>query len=402
MKIGFLSVGTEILLGDTVNTNLTNLGKRLYDAGFKLNKEITISDNEKEIHDAITYLLESCDVVVTSGGLGPTEDDITKEVISNSLSLDLELDENHVEWMKERWKSRGLIMPETNIKQAYIPVGSEKLINTQGTAPGIRISKDDKEIFIFPGPPREFIPLVEDELLPYLTENFEKNDTDYQFVMLFNQAESSLAAEIDKFKPEGLDIAYLASRGIIKLRFDRNSVSKNEFDTFINKIDEIFSDDILAYENISVEKALGSLLAKNDIKVSFVESITGGLLSSLLVKNPGISKNFIGSDIVYGNQAKSILLNDNDIDFENWEELCVILTHSSLEKYKTDICLTILGEAGPLSSSQYSVGTIFICISNGDKTVITDHKMNGNREEILQRSANKAQWELIKFIKNLY
>lgn len=402
MKIGFLSVGTEILLGDTVNTNLTNLGKRLYDAGFKLNKEITISDNEKEIHDAITYLLESCDVVVTSGGLGPTEDDITKEVISNSLSLDLELDENHVEWMKERWKSRGLIMPETNIKQAYIPVGSEKLINTQGTAPGIRISKDDKEIFIFPGPPREFIPLVEDELLPYLTENFEKNDTDYQFVMLFNQAESSLAAEIDKFKPEGLDIAYLASRGIIKLRFDRNSVSKNDFDIFIDKIDEIFSDDILAYENISVEKALGSLLAKNDIKVSFVESITGGLLSSLLVKNPGISKNFIGSDIVYGNQAKSILLNDNDIDFENWEELCVILTHSSLEKYKTDICLTILGEAGPLSSSQYSVGTIFICISNGDKTVITDHKMNGNREEILQRSANKAQWELIKFIKNLY
>ena len=165
MKIGFLSVGTEILLGDTVNTNLTNLGRRLYDAGFKLNKEITISDNEKEIHDAIIYLLESCDVVVTSGGLGPTEDDITKEVISNSLSLELELDDSHVEWMKERWKSRGLIMPETNIKQAYIPTGSEKLINTQGTAPGIRISKDDKEIFIFPGPPREFIPLVEDELL---------------------------------------------------------------------------------------------------------------------------------------------------------------------------------------------------------------------------------------------
>ena len=402
MKIGFLSVGTEILLGDTVNTNLTNLGKRLYDAGFQLNKEITISDNEKEIHDAITYLLESCEVVVTSGGLGPTEDDITKEVISNSLSLDLELDESHVEWMKERWKSRGLIMPETNIKQAYIPAGSEKLINTQGTAPGIRISKDDKEIFIFPGPPREFIPLVEDELLPYLSTNFEKNDTDYQFVMFFNQAESSLAAEIDKFKPEGLDIAYLASKGIIKLRIDRNSVSKNEFDKFINKIDEIFSEDILAYENISVEKSLGSLIAKNDLTISFVESITGGLLSSLLVKNPGISKYFIGTDVVYGNLAKSKLLNDNDIDFENWEELVVNLTHSSLEKYKTDICLTILGEAGPLSSSKYPVGTLFICISNGEKTVITDHKMNGIREEILQRSANKAQWELIKFVKNLY
>jgi len=402
MKIGFLTIGTEILLGDTVNTNLTNLGKRLYDAGFKLDKEITIADNEEEITDAMSFLLDRCDVIVTSGGLGPTEDDITKEVISKSLSLELELDETHLEWMRERWKSRGLIMPDTNIKQAFIPSGSEKLINTQGTAPGIRISNKGKEIFILPGPPREFVPLVEDELLPFLSENFEKNDMDYQFVLFFNQAESSLAAEIDKFKPEGLDIAYLASKGIIKLRFDRNSVSKNDFDNFINKIDEVFSDDILAYENISVEKVLGSLIAKNDIKVSFVESITGGLLSSLLVKNPGISKYFYGSDVVYTNEAKAILLKDEQTDFENWEELCHSLTFSSLDKYDTDISLTILGEAGPLSSSKYSVGTIFICISNGDKTVISDHKMNGNRDEILQRSANKAQWELIKFIKNLY
>ena len=402
MKIGFLTIGTEILLGDTVNTNLTNLGKSLYDAGFKLDKEITIADNEEEITDAMSFLLDRCDVIVTSGGLGPTEDDITKEVISKSLSLELELDETHLEWMRERWKSRGLIMPDTNIKQAFIPSGSEKLINTQGTAPGIRISNNGKEIFILPGPPREFVPLVEDELLPFLSENFEKNDMDYQFVLFFNQAESSLAAEIDKFKPEGLDIAYLASKGIIKLRFDRNSVSKNDFDNFINKIDEVFSDDILAYENISVEKVLGSLIAKNDIKVSYVESITGGLLSSLLVKNSGISKYFYGSDVVYTNEAKAILLKDEQPDFENWEELCHSLTFSSLDKYETDISLTILGEAGPLSSSKYSVGTIFICISNGDKTVISDHKMNGNRDEILQRSANKAQWELIKFIKNLY
>jgi nicotinamide-nucleotide amidase len=149
MKIGFLTIGTEILLGDTVNTNLTNLGKRLYDAGFKLDKEITIADNEEEITDAMSFLLDRCDVIVTSGGLGPTEDDITKEVISKSLSLELELDETHLDWMRERWKSRGLIMPDTNIKQAYIPSGSEKLINTQGTAPGIRISNEWKRNFYF-------------------------------------------------------------------------------------------------------------------------------------------------------------------------------------------------------------------------------------------------------------
>ena len=196
MKIGFLTIGTEILLGDTVNTNLTNLGKRLNDNGFKLEKELTIPDHKEEIDQALKFLLQDCDVVITSGGLGPTEDDITKETIAESLSLDLELDEDHLEWMKERWKARGLIMPDTNIKQAYIPVGSEKLTNTQGTAPGIKINHNNKFIFIFPGPPREFIPLVEDELIPFLNQNYEKENTDYQFVMFFNQAESSLAAEI--------------------------------------------------------------------------------------------------------------------------------------------------------------------------------------------------------------
>ena len=316
--------------------------------------------------------------------------------------MELELDDDHLEWMKERWKARGLIMPDTNIKQAYIPVGSEKLTNTQGTAPGIKINHDNKIIFIFPGPPREFIPLVEDELIPFLSKNYEKENTDYQFVMFFNQAESSLAAEIDKFKPEGLDIAYLASKGIIKLRFDKNSVSNDQSDMFLQKIGETFEDDILSYENITVEKVLGNLISDSNLQISFVESITGGLISSLLVKNPGISKYFIGSDIVYTNESKNLLLNDENINFDDWEELTYNLTESSLNKYKSNVALTILGEAGPISSSKYPVGTIFICISNGEKTVISDHKMNGNRAEILERASNKAQWELIKFIKNLY
>ena len=228
--------------------NLTNLGKRLYENGFKLDKDITISDQQDEINNALNILLKDCDVVITSGGLGPTEDDITKETISDSLSMELELDDDHLEWMKERWKARGLIMPDTNIQQAYIPVGSEKLTNTQGTAPGIKINHNNKFIFIFPGPPREFIPLVEDELIPFLNQNYEKENTDYQFVMFFNQAESSLAAEIDKFKPEGLDIAYLASKGIIKLRIDKNSVSEDAFKDFKNQIKETLSDNVLSYE----------------------------------------------------------------------------------------------------------------------------------------------------------
>ena len=211
MKIGFLTIGTEILLGDTVNTNLTNLGKRLNENGFKLEKELTIPDRKEEIDQALKFLLQDCDVVITSGGLGPTEDDITKETISESLSLKLELDEDHLEWMKERWKARGLIMPE-------------------------------------------------------------KDNTDYQFVMFFNQAESSLAAEIDKFKPEGLDIAYLAGKGIIKLRFDKNSVSNEQADMFLQNISEKFEDDILSYLVVA-KKGSKKFVKNNILKIEGIKDV---------------------------------------------------------------------------------------------------------------------------------
>ena len=154
MKIGLLSVGTEILLGDTVNTNLAKLGSELYNSGNTLTHEVTVSDIDEEIIAGFAYLYNLCDVVITCGGLGPTEDDITREVIAEYLNIELELDDAHVEFMKKRWQARGLMMPETNIKQALLPKNSTKLTNTQGTAPGSLIEVESKKIFILPGPPR--------------------------------------------------------------------------------------------------------------------------------------------------------------------------------------------------------------------------------------------------------
>ena len=173
MKIGLLTVGTEILLGDTVNTNLSKLGSILYNSGFYLNKEITVSDERSEIEEGFKYLYESCEVIIICGGLGPTEDDITKESISEILDIKLVLDKNHVAWMENRWKSRGLKMPETNIKQAMIPENAKKLINHNGTAPGLHMRDKDKNVIILPGPPNEFIPLVNEELIPFLQNEYD-------------------------------------------------------------------------------------------------------------------------------------------------------------------------------------------------------------------------------------
>ena len=397
MNIALLSVGTELLLGDTINTNLSSLGQTLYSNGFILSSEVSVPDKKEIIKTEFLKLLKNNDVIITCGGIGPTEDDFTKEVICDALDLDLNLDEDHLSWMQSRWEARGLSMPETNIKQAQMPEGSKKLNNTQGTAPGILLNHNDKYIFILPGPPREFSPLIIDEVVPLLKENFSTTNKNYDFVLFFNQAESSLAEEIDKFKPKGLDLAYLASKGIIKLRYDKNSISEDKLKEFLNDINDNFSDSILSYENISASRALFNLLKEKKLTLSIVESITGGNLSSEIVNYPGASSVLVAANTLYSNEAKKEFL-ASDIS-DDWEVLTQQLAEKSITKHNSSISLAILGEAGPVPSSNYKIGEIFIAISNSEKTVNFHHKLRGSRSDIIDRSVNNAVWDLIKFIK---
>ena len=397
MNIALLSVGTEILLGDTINTNLASLGQALYNNGFILSTEKTVPDDKKLIQDAVNELLQSNDVIITCGGIGPTEDDFTKEVISEMFNLKLVVDEDHLSWMKSRWESRGMTMPATNIKQAEIPAGATKLINTNGTSPGIYIEYKSKYVFILPGPPREFIPLVTDELVPFLKDNFTKIEKDYEFILFFNEAESALAEKIDRFKPEGLDIAYLASKGIIKLRIDKNSVSEDALKDFKNQIKESLSHNVLSYENIPASKVLLRELKAKNYTISLVESITGGSFSKELVSHPGASEALIASNVLYSMDAKKELLNVEPN--EDWALLTEELAVASMKKYNSSVGLAVLGEAGPVPSSKYKIGEIFISICiNGEISNFT-HNLRGNREDIINRAVNNCIWDLLNLIK---
>ena len=399
MNIALLSIGTEILLGDTVNTNLSSLGQILYSNGFTLTSELTVPDQKEIIKDKLEHLIINNDVVITCGGIGPTEDDFTKEVISEYLGLSLILDNEHLAWMKSRWESRGLVMPQNNIKQAELPEGSKKLTNTNGTSPGIYIKNNDKHIFILPGPPREFTPLVKDEVIPFLNKNFERTEKDYEFILFYNQAESALAQEIDKFKPINLDIAYLASKGIIKLRYDKNSVPSEALIDFKNNIRKTLNDYILSTENIPASKVLLNLLHEKKLTISLVESITGGNLASALVNHPGASKALVASNILYTMESKKEFLS-SEIS-KNWNTLTEDLAKSSRIKYNSDISLAILGEAGPMPSTDYKIGQIFISIATESNTETIEHNLRGSRDDIISRSVNNAIWDLIKFIKKL-
>ena len=397
MNIALLSVGTEILLGDTVNTNLASLGQILYSNGFMLSSEKTVSDDKEMIQDAINEMLQNNDVIITCGGIGPTEDDFTKEVISEMLNLTLIVDEDHLTWMKSRWESRGMNMPSTNIKQAEIPEGATKLNNTTGTSPGIYIEHKNKHIFILPGPPREFIPLVTDELIPFLNNKFTKVEKDYEFILFFNEAESALAEKIDNFKPEGLDIAYLASKGIIKLRIDKNSVSDSLLKDFKYQIENTLKENILSYENIPASKVLLNKLRENNYTISLVESVTGGAFSKELVNHAGASETLVASNVLYSMDAKKELLNAEPI--EDWTILTENLAIESMKKYNSSIGLAVLGEAGPIPSSNYKIGEIFISICIGGEISNFTHKLRGNREDIINRAVNNCIWDLLNLIK---
>ena len=399
MNIALLSIGTEILLGDTINTNLSSLGQILYSNGFTLTSELTVPDQKEIIKDKLEHLIINNDVVITCGGIGPTEDDFTKEVISEYLGLSLILDNEHLAWMKSRWESRGLVMPQNNIKQAELPEGSKKLTNTNGTSPGIYIKNNDKHIFILPGPPREFTPLVKDEVIPFLNKNFERTEKDYEFILFYNQAESALAQEIDKFKPINLDIAYLASKGIIKLRYDKNSVPSEALIDFKNNIRKTLNDYILSTENIPASKVLLNLLHEKKLTISLVESITGGNLASALVNHPGASKALVASNILYTMESKKEFLS-SEIS-KDWNTLTEDLAKSSRIKYNSDISLAILGEAGPMPSTDYKIGQIFISIATESNTETIEHNLRGSRDDIISRSVNNAIWDLIKLIKKL-
>ena len=399
MNIALLSIGTEILLGDTINTNLSSLGQILYSNGFTLASELTVPDQKEIIKDKLEHLIINNDVVITCGGIGPTEDDFTKEVISEYLGLSLILDNEHLAWMKSRWESRGLVMPQNNIKQAELPEGSKKLTNTNGTSPGIYIKNNDKHIFILPGPPREFTPLVKDEVIPFLNKNFERTEKDYEFILFYNQAESALAQEIDKFKPINLDIAYLASKGIIKLRYDKNSVPSEALIDFKNNIRKTLNDYILSTENIPASKVLLNLLHEKKLTISLIESITGGNLASALVNHPGASKALVASNILYTMESKKEFLS-SEIS-KDWNTLTEDLAKSSRIKYNSDISLAILGEAGPMPSTDYKIGQIFISIATESNTETIEHNLRGSRDDIISRSVNNAIWDLIKFIKKL-
>lgn len=400
MKGEIIAVGTELLLGNIVNTNAQYLSQKLADLGIDVYYHVVVGDNLKRLTETIKTSLERSDIVITSGGLGPTADDITKEGAAQAMGLKLLPDEESIERIKKMFSSTGRIMTENNIKQGYIPEGAVVLENNNGTAPGVLIEKEGKIVIMLPGPPKELYPMFESKVLPYLKS---KTDSTIRSKVLrvIGVGESAVEHMLkDIFDSQANPtIAPYAKDGEVHLRITAKTGIPEEADSLIaemeQKVRAILDDNIYGCNEETLEEAVLKLLQKKNLTISLAESCTGGLVASRLTDIPGASASLISGVVSYSNESKINILKVKEETIRKYgavspqtaEEMAVGAKRLS----NTDIGLSITGIAGPDGgSAEKPVGLCYIGIAIGNSVNVQKIMLTGNRNRIRWGSSSRA------------
>ncbi|WP_303863334.1 competence/damage-inducible protein A [Alkalibaculum bacchi] len=404
-----INVGTEILIGDIVNTNAQYISKELSNIGFSIYYHTTVGDNPNRLKETLQNSLNRSDVVILTGGLGPTQDDLTKEILAEILGVELVLDQKIYDGITERiYKSGYSQVTQNNYKQAYIPKGASPIPNLNGTAPGILAEMDNKSIILLPGPPREMIPMFEQSVLPYL---MKKTDTKfysnyYKVTSIGESAvEDRLLDLIDKQKNP--TIATYAKPGEVLIRVTANGKSREEVESLLQDYDvvirERFEQNIYAFEDISLQEAVGKSLVEKNLTISIAESCTAGQIASRLSEFPGISQSFHSGIVCYSNEAKVRFVGVQQKTLDEYgavsEETAREMLQGLYEKNKTDIVVATTGIAGPDGGSEDKpVGTVYIGILYKGQYTVTRHQFRGDRKRIQLWASNEALNKIRKAI----
>lgn len=354
-----ITIGDEILSGNTVDTNSNFIATELKNIGIKVSQIITISDEIETIKSALKSAFEMGDLVITTGGLGPTRDDKTKKALAEFFDDEIALDESTFENLKAYMERRGRIeILERNREQAFVPTKSTVFQNHFGTAPCMMMEKDGKISFSLPGVPYEVKPLIKDQIIPYLKEKFNLNYISTRIVSVVGIPESILADQIEEWElalPENLALSYLPVGTRVKLRLTATGTDENllqiQLENEIQKLFPIIGENIIATSEDKIEKILGEILSEKKLTISTAESCTGGELALLITSNPGSSKYFIGGVVAYATQKKTDILGVSEGIIERFtvvsEEVAREMAEGCQNLFKTDISLSTTGVAGP-------------------------------------------------------
>lgn len=392
MRCEILSIGTEILLGDILNTNAQYLSRRLADLGISVFFHTTVGDNPKRLKDALEIAFSRSDMVIATGGLGPTTDDLTKEVSAEYFGRKLILHEESFQRIKSFFEKRGLPLTEGNIKQAYIIEGSKVIPNDWGTAPGIILEENNKVLILLPGPPREMIPMFENYVVPYLT-SFSSGVIYSRVLRVCGIGESFMEEKVKDLILNSTNptIAPYAKEGEAILRITAKAESKEKaeemIESVVKKIRERLGDYIYGEGDTTLEEVLVKLLIERSLTISVAESCTGGLISARFVNVPGVSKVFKGSIIAYSNDVKIKELGiSEDIlrDFGAVSSQCAMEMAKNIAfKMGTNIGLSATGIAGPEGGTpDKPVGLVYLGLYINGKISYKELKLSGDRNRI--------------------
>ncbi|OLS01776.1 competence/damage-inducible protein A [Tissierella creatinophila] len=407
MVAEIITIGTEVVMGSILNTNSFFLSQKLIELGIEVHFHTSVDDNEKRLESIIKTAISRADLIITTGGLGPTKDDMTKEIIAKALGLNIELDKTMENNIIDMFTNGNWVMTDNNQKQAFKPTGSKFIENTIGTAPGIYIEKDSKKIIMLPGPPVEMELMFEKGVI-----NLIKDDLNIitRSINLVGIGESSLESKLNNLNLNSRNFSVLtfAKKGVVEIKIIAKGKDKNKLEEeIINRIEiikEEFNDYIYSYDSISLEEVIIDLLNKKRWTLAVAESITGGIISSKLTKIAGASSVFNRGLITYSNTSKIEELGVKKESLNKYgpvsKETAYEMAKGLFLKSNVDIALSITGLAGPGGGTQEKpIGLVYIGIITNKFEKVFKYNFNGNRNLIQERAAVKALDEIRKLIK---
>ncbi|MBX2947597.1 MAG: competence/damage-inducible protein A [Cyclobacteriaceae bacterium] len=402
-----LAIGDELLYGQTLDTNSHWISGELDKVGIKVIRRTTVGDIEQEILTAFAEAENRADIILITGGLGPTSDDLTKPCLCKYFKCGLEINQEALAEITELFKSRGRELTELNRQQAALPTACTKITNTLGTAPGMWFNKGDKVLMSMPGVPHEMKKMMTDSVIPMLLKKYKTPVIHHQIIKTIGIGESFLADKIspwEKSLPGHIKLAYLPSLGEVKLRLtgigDSVEELKLEIAEWVDKLKPYTDNYIYGYGEEPLESVIGNLLRERQLTIAIAESCTGGYLSHLITSVPGSSDYFLGSMIPYAYEIKMRQLGVKPETLEKYgavsEPTIIEMANIVRAKFNTNIGVATSGIAGPGGATpEKPVGTVWIAYSDKHQTVTRKLQLSKDRM-INIRMASVAVLNLIR------
>ena len=387
MIVEVIAVGTELLLGQIVNTNAGFIGSMLAERGFDAHFHQTVGDNLERMVEAIDTASRRADAVIITGGIGPTQDDITREALAAATGRELVFNDDYADRLRKWWSSRGATMPENNLRQATHPAGSELMINPRGSAPGIALEHEGTSLFCVPGVPAEMEFLVVNEVLPRLARLAGTDQAiASRLIRTWGRSESGVAEALDDlYEATNPSIAFLASASEIKVRVTAKAATVKEAMALIEPVElEVrarLGDSVFGVDDETIERVLLDLLAEREYTIGTAESVTGGMVTARLTDLPGSSAVVKGGLIAYDAQLKQDLLGVEDISRVVEETAAKQMADGARELLGVDIAVALTGSAGP-TPLEKPPGTIVIAVATPEDTRAREIKYTGDRERV--------------------